>query len=284
MTEAFDSTKEALEAAKKISPKGGEYWMGRDIQEILGYARWENFDAAIKRAMDACRLSGVEVGDHFRDTTKRVAAGSGALMDRADYFVDRYACYLIAMNGDPSKPEVASAQTYFAVKARLQEIDEQQVRLQKRSEQRERISAAVNLLNKTASRAGVQNYALFHDAGYRGLYQMGLKELRQRKGLSDKEDLYDRAGPTELAANEFRLTQARDKIERDNIKGQQHCEIAHKEVGEEVRRTIATIGGTMPERLSAEPSLKKQISEGKKKAKALAKAAAPKLPKPKAAS
>lgn len=280
MADGIDRTKEALETAKRIGPKGGEYWMGRDIQEVLGYTRWENFEAAITRAKEACRLSGEEVENHFRATTKKVSIGSGAVADRADYFVDRYACYLIAMNGDPGKPEVAAAQTYFAVKTRLQELDELQNLLQKRSEQRVRITAATKGLNSAAKGAGVQNYALFHDAGYRGLYGMGLKDVKARKGLDKDEDLYDRIGPTELAAHEFRLTQAKDKIQREKIAGQAHLEVAHHEVAKEVRKAIAQIGGTMPEQLPPAPSLKKQLKEEKAKAKLAKKDSGPKLEGP----
>lgn len=269
MAEEFDGTRKALEEVKKIGSKGGEYWMGRDIQHILGYSRWESFEEVISRAMAACRVSGEEVENHFRDTTKMVPTGSGASVGRGDFFIDRYACYLIAMNGDPGKVEVASAQTYFAVKTRLQEIGEAEALLQKRSDQRERITSAVKSLNSVAQQAGIQDYARFHDAGYRGLYGMGLKDLRRRKGLAENEDIYDRQGPTELAANEFRFTQATDKITREGVKGQTALEGAHQSVARKVRDTIVEIGGTMPEQLPTAPSLKKQLSEERKKARRL---------------
>ena len=130
---------------------------------------------------------------------------------------------------------------------------------------RERVSVAVKSLNIVAKDAGVQKYGLFHDAGYRGLYGMGLSEIKRKKNLPSNENLYDHAGRTELAANEFRLTQARDKLKSDNIKEERHAIALHKAVGEEVRAAIKKIGGVMPEDLAAEPSLKKLTASPKKK-------------------
>jgi DNA-damage-inducible protein D len=111
-----------LEALKKITKNGGEYWMGRDIQDILGYSSWEKFYNVIERSMIACESSGYHAEDHFHQTGKMVAIGSGAQRQRVDYFLNRYACYLIAMNGDT--PETGIAQTYFAVQTRKQEMQD----------------------------------------------------------------------------------------------------------------------------------------------------------------
>ena len=255
----------ALDLAKKVAPSKAEYWLARDIQVVLGYRRWENFEDAIQRAKRACEKGGENPNDHFRQTAKMVRIGSGTQRAITDYFMDRYACYLVAMNGDPSISQIAAAQRYFAIQTRKQELQEDGALLDKRIEQRKRLTTAVVKLNVAAKTAGVQNFALFHDAGYRGLYEMGLGEIKEKKGLSDKEDLYDRAGRAELAANEFHKTQTEDKIARVRIQGQLPAQRSYKQVGQEVRAAIRKIGGTMPEDMKPEESLKKLERERKKK-------------------
>ena len=267
----FDGTIVALDTAKKVAPSKVEYWMARDIQVVLGYKTWEGFEPAIKRAMRACEETGEEPQKHFRQTSKMVRIGSDTRRAITDYFMDRYACYLVAMNGDSSISQIAAAQRYFAVQTRKQEIHEEGELLDKRIEQRKRLKTAVVKLSMAAKLAGVQNFALFHDAGYRGLYEMGLGEIKKKKGLSDKEDLYDRAGRAELAANEFHKTQTEEKIAKDGLQGELQAQQTYKQVGQEVRAAIRKIGGTMPEDMKPEESLKKLERERKKK-----------LPKPRA--
>ncbi|MEE8450076.1 MAG: hypothetical protein V3S39_10630 [Thermodesulfobacteriota bacterium] len=124
-------------------------------------------------------------------------------------------------------------------------------------------------MNAAAKEAGVQSFGLFHDAGYRGLYGMGLSEIKEFKRLDPKDELLDRAGRTELAANEFRITQTEDKLVRENVEREQNAINTHSEVGGEVRATIEKLGGTMPEHLPPEPSIKKLASGFKKEKKAL---------------
>lgn len=267
MDTQIDVTLKALESARRETRHGGHYWMARDIQQILGYASWESFQAVLTRAQASCAQSGEEVENHFRDVTNMVLIGSGAERGRADAYLDRYACYLVAMNGDPAKSQVAAAQTYFAVQTRRQELADADALLDRRTELRGRLTHAVKELHGAAKQAGVQNFALFNDAGYRGLYSMGLSDIKARKGIDEKDDLFDRAGRAELAANEFRATQAEQKIVREQINGQQDAMRAHREVGTEVRAAMLKISGVAPENLPAEPSLKKLTSERKKRKK-----------------
>jgi hypothetical protein len=263
--EALGGIVSSLEACKRAAPNGEDYWMGRDIQQVLGYTNWQNFESVIQKAKNACDGSGVKSKYHFIETSKVIEAGKGAKLERADFYLTRYACYLIAMNGDSTKPEIATAQTYFAVQTRRQEISDSD----KRIALRERVRKGNKLLAGTARGAGVKRFALFNDAGYRGLYGMGLSEIKRSKLIPKEDDLLDCAGRTELAANEFRITQAQQKLERERIQGEASAIDAHRRVGEEVRRAIERIGGTMPENLPKEPHIKKVIA-AQRKAKKLA--------------
>ena len=134
MSKDLDRVVKGLDSLRRTANNGVEYWMARDIQPHLGYSTWESFSNAMDRAKTACESASVSVHNHFRDTTKEIAkAGKGATTERADCYLSRYACYLIAMNGDARKPEIAVAQTYFAVQTRRQEISEEREALEKRS-------------------------------------------------------------------------------------------------------------------------------------------------------
>lgn len=221
---------------------------------VLGYDRWENFGSVIEKAKAACAEFGAKIQNHFLETTQMVGIGSGAERKVRDYWLSRYACYLIAMNGDPTKPTIAAAQTYFAIQTRRQEIADQEAG--HRLEWREKVKEATKELNSAAKDAGVERYGLFHDHGYRGLYGMSLPEIKQRKRIGPEESLFDRAGLTELAANAFRATQTKEALKRRSIKGEREANQTHFQVGRKVRNTISEIGGTMPENLAAEPSIK----------------------------
>jgi DNA-damage-inducible protein D len=267
--EPLDQVLKALENRKRAAPNGEDYWMARDIQEVLGYANWQNFEAVLKKAQVACDGAGIKSRYHFIETSKMIEAGKGAKIKRADCYLTRYACYLIAMNGDSTKAEIATAQAYFAVQTRRQELNDQD----KRIALRERVRKGNKLLAGTARGAGVKRLGLFTDAGYRGLYGMGLAEIKQRKQIPAKEDLLDCEGRVALAANEFRITQTQQKIERERIQGERPAIEAHRTVGAEVRSAIERIGGIMPENLPKEEPIKKLIAAQKK-----AKSKGPELP------
>lgn len=253
-----------LDSLRRVSPNGVEYWMARDLQVSLGYARWENFSGVIERARMACESMDVDPANHIRRTAKMIAIGKGGKRERVDFYVSRYGAYLIAMNGDPKLQEIAYVQSYFAIQTRKQEIAEHAGELEKRVELRERVKKANKYLGRAAKASGVQRYNLFHDAGYRGLYEMGLGQIKKQKGLEKSEELLDRAGRAELAANEFRITQTEQILRQDGAVGEiQACE-THKRVGAEVRKTIKKLGGTMPEDLPPEPSLKKLVAKKKR--------------------
>lgn len=265
----LDSVIKLLDNNKKKAPNEQEFWMARDLMPILGYSEWRNFKGVIEEARVACDKSGAPSAYHFVDTTDEMTGGKGAQIQRENMYLSRYACYLIAMNGDPNKLEIATAQTYFAIQTRKQEQFDQLSNEQKRIELRERVKAANKYLGSAAKKAGVQNFAVFFDAGYRGLYGgLGLSDIKTKKGIPASEDLLDRSGRAELAANEFKATQAEQRLTRENIQGQYTATKVHHEVGKEVRAAIKKIGGTMPEDLLAEESVRKLKAKRKRILKA----------------
>lgn len=267
---ALDSVHKALDEKMRHSKRGAEYWSARDVQVILGYTSWEKFEAVIHKARTAAANAGADIGKHFHPSVNRIAAGNGALVKRGDWYLDRYACYLVAMNGDASqKPQVGVAQTYFAVKTRMQELIEQLPHDMDRLKLRERVKVNNRLLAGAAKNAGVRNYPRFQDAGYKGLYGgMGLQAIKRIKGIPKTDDLLDRAGRAELAANDFRITQTEERLAGELVRDENTAVSVHLEVGSKVRQTIRELGGTMPESLKAEPHIK-TLTQKRKAAKEL---------------
>ncbi|KKP47014.1 MAG: DNA-damage-inducible protein, part of SOS response [Candidatus Woesebacteria bacterium GW2011_GWA1_33_30] len=259
----FKSPSKHFEEIKKIDENGVEYWLARELMSLIDYSNWQNFEKVIEKAKIACKKSNQTIQYHFIDVNNMVIVGSGAKREVKDYRLSRYACYLITQNGDSSKKIIASAQTYFAIQTRKQEIFQGLKETEQRLFLRGKIKVHNKELNSTAQSAGVKNFGKFHDAGYLGLYGMHKKTLQKKKGIG-KDDVLDRAGATELAANLFRITQADDKIRNEKIKGEGHATFAHMVVGQKVRKTIQEIGGTMPEDLPIEGDIKKIKIERKK--------------------
>lgn len=243
----------SFEDLKKLNEHGAEYWSARELQPLLGYSQWRRFEDAIKRAITSCKQSGNEPGYHFAGAGKPIPGGKGAVQVVDDYHLSRFACYLIAQNGDPRKPEIAEAQKYFAIQARRQEMTDALAADLERLEIRRQASEEFKALSGAARDAGVQDrmFGIFHDAGYKGLYGgLGNEGIKKRKGIPKKENLMDRMDTTELAANQFRMTQTRDKLARTQVKDQQQAIRTHETVGKEVREAIKRIGGVMPESIS----------------------------------
>jgi DNA-damage-inducible protein D len=241
-----------FEELKKVNSYGAEYWSARDLQPLLGYTQWRRFEDAINRAKTSCQQSGNEPYYHFAGAGKMIILGKGGEREVTDYHLSRFACYLIAQNGDPRKPQIANAQKYFAIQTRRQEVSDALAGDRERLELRRQASEEFRALSGTARQAGVQNkmFGVFHDAGYKGLYGgKGVEDIKKFKKIDPKENLMDRMNATELAANQFRMTQTREKLQRENIKGQEHAVQTHKKVGREVREAIQRIGGTMPENI-----------------------------------
>jgi DNA-damage-inducible protein D len=266
-----------FEILRKVNQQGKDYWSARELSKVLGYSEFRHFLPVINKAKEACENSGQSITNHFEDILEMVKIGSGAQREVQDVSLSRYACYLIVQNADPSKPIVALGQTYFAVQTRKQELTElsDYQRLKTDEEKRLFLRNQLKVHNKqlagTAKNAGVINpidYAIFQDHGYKGLYGgLTSKDIHLKKGLKKGQQILDHMGATELAANLFRATQTEDKLKRDNVKDKFTANRTHYEVGQKVRKTIAEIGGTMPEQLPAEESIKKIERKQQKKLK-----------------
>jgi DNA-damage-inducible protein D len=269
-----DQHHKTFEGIRQFDAEGHEYWMARQLARVLEYSEYRHFLPVIDRAKEACRNSGHPETDHFEDILDMVEIGSGAKRTVADIRLSRYACYLIVQNGDPAKPVIATGQTYFALQTRRQELhdDETFARLSeddKRLAIRNELATHNKHLAAAAKDAGVEtslDYAIFQDHGYKGLYGgRGAKDIHAAKGLKKSQKILDHMGSTELAANLFRATQTEEKLRRDQVRGKQKANQTHFEVGQKVRKTIADLGGTMPEALPTPGASIRQLEKGKKK-------------------
>ena len=248
---------------------GIEYWYARELQKVLKYTQWRRFENVIDKAKTACEKSNINVYDHFANVGKMVDIGSNTKRETRDYRLTRYACYLIAQNGDSRKEEIALAQTYFAIQTRKQELSEKEygelTEDEKRFYQRNLTKKGNYSLNIAARNAGVKNFDKFHNSGYKGLYNgETANDIAKRKKLRYREDILDNMGSDELIANLFRISQTEQKLKNDNITGEQKANQAHYEVGKKIRKTIEELGRTMPEYLPTPDKSLKELEKEKK--------------------
>jgi DNA-damage-inducible protein D len=239
---------------------GQVYWYASDFIHWLGYREYAPIMPPINKAMSVClSIPAIITADHFREEVRHLGG-----KPIKDFKLSRFACYLVSMNSDIKKPQVAKAQAYFAAfTASIQEYvksyeDIERVPLRKDISEREKA------LSSAAKQAGVVRYDYFVNKGYMGLYNMPIHKIRELKGIPSDETPLDYMGAEELGANIFRITQTNAKIKRENIRGQNALEQAALKVGQTVRKAIQETGGTMPEELPPEVHVKR-IKSGLKK-------------------
>jgi len=251
----IDKNTKTFEEIKHIDKNGVEFWYARELMPILQYSNWQNFEKIIDKAKLSCENSGISVFEHFIDVNKLSKRANNAEVEIKDYELTRYACYLIAQNGDSRKKVIALAQTYFAVQTRKQEITEKEYSMltedEKRFYQRNLTKKGNYSLNQTAKNAGVKNFDKFHNSGYKGLYNgETADDIAKRKGLRYREDILDNMGSDELIANLFRISQTEQRLKKDNIQTEKEACNTHNKIGKIVRKAIKEAGRNYARRLA----------------------------------
>ena len=239
----IEKNNKSFESIKHIDGDDVEFWYARELMKVLQYSNWQNFEKIINKAKISCENSGISVFEHFIDVNKLSKRANNAEVEIKDYELTRYACYLIAQNGDSRKKVIALAQTYFAVQTRKQEINEKEYSMltedEKRFYQRDLTRKGNYSLNQAAKKAGVKNFDKFHNAGYKGLYNgETANDIAKRKGLRYREDILDNMGTDELIANLFRISQTEQKLRKDNIQGEKEANDTHYNIGKNIREVI----------------------------------------------
>ena len=256
-----------------------EFWYARDLMPLLGYERWENFDKAIARAMESCQTSGIEVSDHFREVTKMVPLGSAAHRSIKDYMLTRYACYLIAQNGDPKKEEIAFAQSYFAVQTRKQELIEERIALIERTEARGRLRESEKRLSQNIYERGID------DAGFGRIRSKGdqalfgghtTMEMKSRLGVKENRPLADFLPTLTIAAKNLAAEMTNYNVEEKDLQGEGAITGEHIQNNLSVREMLGQ-RGIKPEELPPAEDIKKLERRVKSQEKKLAEQAG-KLP------
>lgn len=236
-----------------------EYWLARELMPLLGYERWENFEKAIKRSMESCETSGITVTDHFREVTKMVQLGSGSKRNVRDYMLTRYACYLIAQNGDPKKEEIAFAQSYFAVQTRKQELIEERIAYIERTEARGRLCESERCLSQNIYERGVD------DAGFGRIRSKGdtalfggytTQDMKHKLKVKDNRPLADFLPTLTIAAKNLATEMTNYNVEEKDLQGETAITTEHVQNNASVRSMLGE-RGIKPEELPPSEDIKK---------------------------
>lgn len=236
-----------------------EFWYARDLMPLLGYERWENFNKVIQRAVDSCYTAGIPIVNHFREVTKMVRLGSGAQRNVKDYMLTRYACYLIAQNGDPLKEQIAFAQGYFAVQTRKQELIEERISYIERTEAREKLRESEKRLSKNIYERGVDDsgFARIRSKGDEALFGgHTTKQMKEKLGINERRPLADFLPTLTIAAKNLATEMTNYNVETKDLMGESRITREHVQNNQSVREMLGQ-RGIRPEELPPAEDIKK---------------------------
>lgn len=264
--QAFDAIVHIVDEDNTI-----EFWYARELMPLLGYARWENFENTIKRAIESCNTSGAEMADHFREVTKKVPLGSNAHREISDYMLTRYACYLIAQNGDPQKEEIAFAQSYFAIQTRKQELIEERIRYIERSAARGRLVESEKRLSKNIYERGVDDrgFGRIRSKGDEALFGgYTTQEMKAKLGVKENRPLADFLPTLTIAAKNLATEMTNYNVESKDLYGEDSITTEHVQNNTSVRSMLNS-RGIKPEELPPSEDMKKLERRVKREEKKL---------------